>query len=104
MIELSYNAEELMDKIYEISENHPRACFVDAITDMLKDALRVQKETKMSNSMPMERKEYQMKCEVEIEGKAIYCHYVNASCEASTRSGEARIVTPYRKTMSRWES
>jgi len=89
MIELSYGRDKLINKIYNVSQNYTRACFISALGDILGDLLGVEIENERDNPGPGEIIEYKAK----INGETIHCNYVNASCETCTRSGEAHIVT-----------
>jgi len=89
MIELSYNTEELVDKIFEISEGYPRVCFIQALADIFKDLFRVEVWETTDNAGPDKTMEYK----ATIGGNLIRCNFCNSSPDMRTRSGEGRIET-----------
>ena len=90
MMELSYNIEELINKIYDVSEGYHPVCLVEAITEIFDEMSEKLVERTFEDPELMKKIHYR----IVVEGEKIDCNYVYTKGGIHLLKGAGRIEMP----------
>ena len=90
MVEISYDTEELKNRILGISREYHYVCLAEAVAEIYKEIPGSAVENIMAGSGPIEKRRYKVK----IEGVPINCNYAYSDSNNHLLKGDGLIETP----------